>query len=89
MRRLTLLLLVVLVVGTLVGISSVPASAQADQPAAAARAGEYPDVSKLQAFTAEANFMSRPGYLRLLVFREQGTWMSYAEAERIVKAQGG
>jgi|WetSurMetagenome_2_1015567.scaffolds.fasta_scaffold1327837_1 hypothetical protein len=90
MPRLMLLLLVVLAIGVLMGASTMPASAQtADQPAAAAPAGEYPSVSGLQPFAAEANFMSLPGYLRLLVFREQGVWMSYAEAQRVVKAQSG
>jgi len=89
MPRFTLLL-VVLAAGLLIGALSMPASAQAeDQPSAAAPSGEYPDVSGLQPFTAEANYMSRPGYLRLLVFREQGIWMSYAEAQRVVNAQGG
>jgi hypothetical protein len=84
------LLLIVLAVGTLAGVSSTPASAQTDdQTAAAAPSGEMPNVSGLQPFAAESNYMSRAGYLRLLVFREQGIWMSYAEAQRVVQSQGG
>ncbi len=90
MPRFTFLLLVVLAVAIFAGVSSVPASAQAaGQTSAAAPSGEYPDVSGLQPFSAEANFMSRPGYLRLLVYRAQGEWITYAEAQRAVKAQGG
>jgi hypothetical protein len=90
MSRLALLLLVVLAIGVFIGASSRPASAQtAGQTSVAAPSGEYPDVSGLQPFTAEADFMSRAGYLRLLVFREQGIWMSYAEEQRVVNAQGG
>jgi hypothetical protein len=58
----------------------------AEQPMGA---GEYPNVSSLQPFSPEANYMSVPGYLRWQVFRSQGTWLSYAEARRIVVAQGG
>jgi hypothetical protein len=59
---------------------------QAEQPM---EAGEYPNVASLQPFSPEANFMSVPGYLRWQVFRSQGMWLSYAEARRIVIAQGG
>lgn len=59
---------------------------QAAQPMAQ---GEYPNVANLQPFSPEANYMSVPGYLRWEVFRSQGMWLSYAEARRIVIAQGG
>ena len=90
MARVGLLLLALLVVGVL--IASQPASAQDQtqpQQPSAARAGEYSDVSSLAPFTPSANFMSVPGYLRWVTFRDQGTWISYAEARRIVIAQGG
>ena len=76
MARWTLLLLALLAVGTLL--------LSAPQPASAA---EYPNVVGTQAFTAAANFMSLPGYLRWQTFREQGMWITYAEAVRIVRAQ--
>lgn len=60
---------------------ALPALAQAQE------ANEYPNVASLTAFSAEAQFMSLPGYLRWQTFREQGVWISYAEAERIVTAQ--
>ncbi len=66
-----------------------PAMPEAVTPAPSTMAGEYPNVASLQPFSPEANFMSVPGYLRWQVFRTQGTWLSYAEARRIVIAQGG
>ncbi|MGH2405511.1 MAG: hypothetical protein ACRDGN_13775 [bacterium] len=54
---------------------------------APAFAQQYPNVSKLEPFSAEANFMSLPGYLRWVVFQQTNSWITYAEAERIVKEQ--
>lgn len=54
---------------------------------APALAQQYPDVSSLKPFSAEANFMSLPGYLRWLVFQQTGQWITYAEAARIVQEQ--
>jgi len=51
--------------------------------------GDYPTVSNLQAFSAEANFMSLPGYLRYLMFQKTSQWMTYGEARRTVMQQGG
>ena len=85
MRGITWLLAAALVVGILVVAG--PASAQGrlmpQQPAA----GEYPNVGGVVAFTEAANFMSLPGYLRWVTFKEQGLWLTYAEARRIVQAQ--
>lgn len=53
------------------------------------RAAEYPQVAGLIPFSAEAKFMSLPGYLRYLVFQQNGIWISRAEAVRIVAQQGG
>jgi hypothetical protein len=72
----TLLLLAMVAVSIWVAMTPVPA-----------RAAEYPNVAGTQPFTAAANYMSRPGYLRWQTFREQGFWISYAEARRIVQAQ--
>jgi hypothetical protein len=47
----------------------------------------YPDVSTLQPFPAEANFMSLPGYLRWVTFQQTSNWLSYAEATGIVTEQ--
>lgn len=51
--------------------------------------GQYPSVSNLKEFSAEANFMSLPGYLRYLVFQQTGQWLTREEAVRIVKQQRG
>ena len=77
MRVISMLLLVLVVAG-LLAVLSAPASAQ-----------QYPNVANLQPFTAQANYMSLPGYLRWLVFRDTGTWMSRDEAVRVVSEQGG
>jgi hypothetical protein len=71
--------IVVLVAGALLTLSAgVPALAQ-----------QYPNVANLKAYSAEANFMSLPGYLRWLVFQQTGQWISYAEADRVVRQQAG
>jgi len=54
---------------------------------APALAQQYPNVSNLKPFAPEANFMSLPGYLRSLVFQQTGSWITYAEASRIVQQQ--
>jgi len=51
--------------------------------------GQYPSVSGLTPFSAEANYMSKPGYLRYRYFVSSGRWISYQEAARIVAEQGG
>jgi hypothetical protein len=48
---------------------------------------QYPNVAELEPFTASANFMSLPGYLRWQVFLEQGTWISVQEANEAVQEQ--
>ena len=52
-------------------------------------AQQFPNVANLKPFSAEANFMSLPGYLRWLVFQQTGQWITYAEAARVVKEQTG
>lgn len=76
MSRITWLLLALFAVGALALMAPAPASA-----------AEYPNVAGMQAFTAASNYMSLPGYLRWQTFREQGMWITYAEAVRIVHAQ--
>ena len=63
--------------------------AVAAQPAAAQEAGTFPNVSALTPFTAEANYMSMPGYLRWQTYLEQKVWISVPEAKRIVSEQTG
>lgn len=60
----------------------------APQPASAQQA-EYPNVANIQPFAPQANYMSLPGYLRWVTWRDQQVWLTYAEATRIVLAQGG
>lgn len=47
----------------------------------------FPNVAGLTPFSPETNFMSLPGYLRWLVHQASGTWITYAEANRIVEEQ--
>ncbi|HEY3997723.1 MAG TPA: hypothetical protein VGO93_02580 [Candidatus Xenobia bacterium] len=56
--------------------------------AAPARAADYPNVSTLHPFTADCNYMSRAGYLRYMVFAQDGVWLSRAESVAIVQSQG-
>lgn len=52
-----------------------------------ALAQQFPNVANLKPFSAEAGFMSLPGYLRWLVFQQTGQWITYAEAARVVAEQ--
>ena len=47
----------------------------------------FPRVAGLRPFSPETNFMSLPGYLRWLMFQATATWITYQEAERVVKEQ--
>ncbi|RYG68931.1 hypothetical protein EON80_10710 [bacterium] len=53
-----------------------------------AQAQTYPSVSGLTPFSAECNFMSKPGYLRYRYFVSSGSWISYEEAARVAAEQG-
>jgi len=72
-------------IAVLLAMASSAALAQTPAPAPA---GEFPKVSSLKAFAAEANFMSLPGYLRYLMHQQTGQWLTYAEASRAVRQQG-
>jgi hypothetical protein len=76
--------LLLLVVGAAVAGTVQPAAAQAQTSTVA---GGYPDVSGLQPFSAETNYMSLAGYLKWTVFKDQQVWLSMAEAQRIVAGQ--
>lgn len=49
----------------------------------------YPNVAGVTAFSAGANFMSLPGYLRYRYFLDSGRWITRDEAENAVKTQTG
>jgi hypothetical protein len=84
MMKVVGILLLLMVVGAAVAGTAQPAAAQAQTSTVA---GEYPDVSGLQPFAAETNYMSQAGYLRWTVFKDQQVWLSMAEAQRIVAEQ--
>jgi len=84
LRALGMLLLVMVLSVMIIGITAQPAAAQAQTSMAG---GEYPNVSSLQPFTAETNYMSLAGYLKWTSFKDNGVWLSRAEAQRIVTAQ--
>lgn len=69
------MIMLVLTVLLLVGVIA-PAFAQ-----------QVPSVANLKPFSAEANFMSLPGYLRWLLFQQTENWITYEEAARIVQEQ--
>lgn len=54
---------------------------------APAFAQQVPNVANLDPFSAEANYMSLPGYLRWLTFQQSGNWITRAEAVRLVNEQ--
>ena len=70
------ILVVLVMVGAVVALWTPPAAA-----------AEYTDVSSVQQFAAESNYMSLPGYLRWMTYKEQGVWLSVPEAKRIVAEQ--
>ncbi len=82
MRKVALLLVSVMVL-------SFAGAAMAQTTPASQTQGQYPSVSSLKEFSAEANFMSLPGYLRYLVFQQTGQWLTREEAVRIVNQQRG
>jgi len=84
MKALGMLLLVLVLSAMVIGVTSQPAAAQAQTSMAG---GEYPDVSSLEAFSAETNYMSLAGYLKWTSFKDNGVWLSRFEAQRIVTAQ--
>lgn len=73
MRLLLLLSLLVVMVLGLAGVASAQAT--------------VPNVRGLRAFTAEAKFMSLPGYLRWQYFQETGAWVTWGEAVAMVRNQ--
>ena len=74
----------------IIGIALVTAmAASAVIAPKAAQAQDYPNVAGITPFTAEANYMSKPGYLRYRNYVNTNNWISYEEAARIVAEQGG
>jgi hypothetical protein len=69
---------------SLAGLGLATSLALAPAPVAAA---EYPMVASLTPFSAEANYMSLPGYLRFLVYQRDGIWLSRQESVAIVDRQ--
>jgi len=76
MSKVAFSLTVLALLGMLVMLAAPPAEAAA-----------YPNVAGLTPWTSESNYMSLSGYLRWMTFREQGVWLSMAEAKRIVNEQ--
>jgi hypothetical protein len=77
MRKLVVVL--ILALSALLGAFTAP-QAQAQ--------GAYPDVTGRTPFTADANYMSLPGYLRWQHLLKTGRWISRTEAEQAVRDQG-
>ena len=73
----------------IIGIALVTAMAASAIVAPKAQAQDYPNVVNITPFTAEANYMSKPGYLRYRNYVNTNNWISYEEAARIVAEQGG
>lgn len=74
--------------GALLFGASIAAFAQNDENSLPANPPQtYPKVSNLTPFSAEANFMSLPGYLRYMVYMDDGIWMDRSQAVSIVNNQ--
>lgn len=69
-------------------IAAIAALATTAVVAPSAQAQQYPSVAGLTPFSAEANYMSKPGYLRYRFFVTSGRWISYEEAARVAAEQG-
>jgi hypothetical protein len=54
-------------------------------PAPSGTTGPYANVTNLNAFSAETEYMSLPGYLRYLTHQRTSQWLTYPEATRIVR----
>jgi hypothetical protein len=52
-------------------------------------AAQYPRVASAEPFSAQANYMSLPGYLRYVVHQRTGLWLTRGEARHIVLQQRG
>lgn len=71
------------------------ALAQTSQPQPAVQTpstdtvGQLPKVTDLQPFSAGADYMSLPGYLRYVAHQQTNQWLTYGEAARIVQQQRG
>lgn len=76
MTRIAWILSVTLLLGTLLAVAAAPASA-----------AQYTNVAALEPWCGATNYMSLPGYLRWMTFKDQGVWLSMAEANRIVAEQ--
>ncbi len=50
---------------------------------------EYPDVLSLVPFSAPANYLSLPGYVRYRTYAKDGRWLSHAAAVHIVREEQG
>ncbi len=53
-----------------------------------ASAQTVPNVSGLKAFTAQTRYLSLPGYLRWQYFMENDQWISFDEANELLKEKG-
>ncbi len=76
MRKLLWSLVMLALVGVVVSAAAAPAAA-----------AEYTDVSGLEPWSPQSNYMSLAGYLRWMTFQDQSVWLSMAEAQRIVAEQ--
>jgi hypothetical protein len=82
-----LVVLVAVVSGVALAQTAPPTSPTA--PGQNVSPGQVPTVSNLKPFSAEADYMSLAGYLRYLMYQQTNQWVTYAEATRVVKQQGG
>ncbi len=99
MKTLSYLVLMGIVLGTIsllglparadYGASTLPDTSVAPSTTLSAPAvpSGTPSVAGLVPFTAEANYMSLPGYLRWQMYASNGSWITYADARGMVQQE--
>ena len=75
-----------IILGVVLAVAAVASAIAA--PRAQAQTADIPTAT-LTPFTAEANYMSKPGYYRYRNYVATGNWITYEEAARLVAEQGG
>ncbi len=55
---------------------------------AEAQTQTVPNVQDMQQYSIDARYMSLPGFMRWQYYQENNVWISQAEAQQLVNAQG-
>jgi hypothetical protein len=89
MRKIALVSLTVMIASACFATAALAQTPPATPAPSTSQPGQYPTVSNLKPFSAEADYMSLAGYLRYMVFQQTGQWLTREESQRIVAQQQG